>query len=188
MTVVTVNFLTVNKGVITLAVRLTPEQAQLAQEYTPLTFWLIRKLYPKYKQFGYDAVYDAAITALIKTARSYDESRGANFKTFLTFVTGKEMSKVVRDANAKKRTANVMSIDAPVEDDLTLLDMVGTEDTYEFIMNDVASELTEREREAIYMKYVEGKSQAEIGQELGMSQVHASRIIRKGLAKMRERA
>lgn len=164
--------------------RLTPEQAQLAHDYLPLTFWLVGKFYKKYKMFGYDAVYDAAITALIKSSRSYDESRGANFKTFLTFVTGKEMSKAARAANAKKRTANVLSIDAPVEDNLTLLDMVGTEDTYEFILRD---DLTEREKEAIYMKYVEGKNQTEIGEHFGISQVHASRIIRCGLNKMRER-
>lgn len=167
--------------------RLTPEQAQLAQEYLPFTYWLVSKFYKKYGMFGYDAVYDAAINALIKSARLYDESRGANFKTFLTFATENEMYKVVRDANAKKRTGKVISFDAPVEDDLTLLDMIGTDDTYHFFMNDAASELTEREKEAVYMKYVEGKSQTEIGEHFEVSQVHVSRIIRKALAKMRDK-
>jgi RNA polymerase sigma factor (sigma-70 family) len=170
-----------------MAVRLTPEQAQLTQEYLPLSLWLVGKFYKKYRMFGYDAVYDAAITALIKSARGFDETKGANFKTFLTYVTENEMARIAIRANAKKRKANVISFDVPVEDDLTLLDMVGTEDTYRIFMNDAASELTEREKEAIYMKYVEGKSQTEIGEYFGVSQVHASRIIRKGLKKMRER-
>jgi RNA polymerase sigma factor (sigma-70 family) len=170
-----------------MAVRLTPEQAKLAQEYLSLTLWLVGKFYKKYKYYGYDAVYDAAITALIKSARGYDETKGANFKTFLAYVTENEMVRIAVRANAKKRTANVVSFDAPVEEDLTLLDMVGTEDTYRIFMNDAAVELTEREKEAIYMKYVEGKNQTEIGEHFGISQVHASRIIRKGLKKMRER-
>lgn len=170
-----------------MAVRLTPEQAQLTQEYLPLSLWLVGKFYKKYKYYGYDAVYDAAINALIKSAKGYDETKGANFKTFLTYVTENEMARIAIRANAKKRKAIVLSIDAPVEDDLTVLDMIGTEDTYRIFMNDAASELTEREKEAIYMKYVEGKNQTEIGEHFGISQVHASRIIRKALKKMRER-
>jgi RNA polymerase sigma-B factor len=170
-----------------MAYKLTPEQAQLAQEYLPLTLWLVGKHYKKYKYFGYDSVYDAAIVALIKTARTFDESRGANFKTFLTLTTEGEMARMVRDANAKKRKGRVISFDVPVEDDLTILDMMGKEDTYKIFMDDATSELTNREKEAVYLKYVEGRSQTEIGERLGVSQVHASRIIRKGLKKMRER-
>jgi RNA polymerase sigma factor (sigma-70 family) len=174
-----------------MAYKLTPEQAQLAQEYLPLTLWLVGKHYGKYKYFGYDAIYDAAITALMKTSRTYDETRGAKFGTFLTFAVEKELFRMVRDANAKKRKGRVISFDVVFDDDsvedLTLLDMIGKDDNYPVFMNDATSELTDREKEAIYLKYVEEKSQTEIGERLGVSQVHASRIIRKGLNKMKER-
>lgn len=168
--------------------RLTPEQAQLASDYLPFAFWLVKEWYPYYKQHGYDAVYDRAINALIKAARNWREDEGANFKTYLALNTKNEMAKINRDANAKKRKGITQSLDATIDEGekFTLHEVVGKDDQYEFITKEILETLTEREREAILLRFVEGMTQTEIGEALGVTQMHASRIIRKGLAKMRE--
>jgi len=45
---------------------------------------------------------------------------------------------------------------------------------------------TERDRRIIGMRFVEGKSQSQIGAELGISQVHVSRLLRASLDLMRK--
>ena len=48
--------------------------------------------------------------------------------------------------------------------------------------------LTERQRQAIRMHFVEGLSQREIGRRLGVSQMSISRLLAKSLAQMRKHA
>lgn len=74
----------------------------------------------------------------------------------------------------------------------TLFDIVGEVDN-EFEQTDrrlvVASALNildERENEVIRLTYMEKKSQREVGEQLGISQVHVSRIQRKAIKKLQE--
>jgi len=46
--------------------------------------------------------------------------------------------------------------------------------------------LPQREREVLYLRFFDGCTQSEIAQEVGVSQVHVSRIIRTTLQRMRE--
>jgi RNA polymerase sigma-B factor len=48
--------------------------------------------------------------------------------------------------------------------------------------------LTEREREVLRLRFEEDLTQAEIGQRVGVSQMHVSRIIRQAIARLREAA
>jgi len=45
--------------------------------------------------------------------------------------------------------------------------------------------LSERERRLIYLRFFEGLPQAEIGQRLGISQMHVSRLLARSLARLR---
>jgi RNA polymerase sigma-B factor len=47
--------------------------------------------------------------------------------------------------------------------------------------------LTERERQVLLLRFAENKTQSEIAQVLGVSQVHVSRLLTKTLAGLRER-
>jgi RNA polymerase sigma-B factor len=51
----------------------------------------------------------------------------------------------------------------------------------------VLAGLTERERQALLLRFVENKTQSEIAQVLGVSQVHVSRLLTKTLAELRDR-
>lgn len=75
--------------------------------------------------------------------------------------------------------------------DITLMDrLVTEEDLCEEVMNHMLLEgmlkcLEEKEKHLIYLRYYEDKTQTQIAQMLGVSQVQVSRMEKKILAKMR---
>jgi RNA polymerase sigma-B factor len=46
--------------------------------------------------------------------------------------------------------------------------------------------LTDREREVLRLRFEEDLTQSEIGAQVGVSQMHVSRLIRRSLEKIRE--
>jgi RNA polymerase sigma factor (sigma-70 family) len=54
------------------------------------------------------------------------------------------------------------------------------------IVDDLLARLSQRERLALQLRFREDMTQAEIGQRLGCSQMHVSRILRKALARLGE--
>jgi RNA polymerase sigma-B factor len=53
------------------------------------------------------------------------------------------------------------------------------------VVRDALRTLPRRERQIVYLRFVEGLTQAEIGRTVGLSQVHVSRLIRTALTTMR---
>jgi RNA polymerase sigma-B factor len=49
-------------------------------------------------------------------------------------------------------------------------------------------ELPQRERTILYLRFFEERTQSEIAQELGISQMHVSRLLARTLAVLREGA
>ena len=47
-------------------------------------------------------------------------------------------------------------------------------------------ELAEREREIVRLRYFEGLTQREIADEIGISQMHVSRLIRRSVEELRD--
>lgn len=50
------------------------------------------------------------------------------------------------------------------------------------------AELSERDRRVLYLRFFEGKTQSEIAQDIGVSQMHVSRILASTLQRLREAA
>jgi RNA polymerase sigma-B factor len=48
--------------------------------------------------------------------------------------------------------------------------------------------LSDREREVLRLRFAEDLTQAEIGERVGVSQMHVSRLIRQAVARLREAA
>jgi RNA polymerase sigma-B factor len=48
--------------------------------------------------------------------------------------------------------------------------------------------LSEREREVLRLRFEEDLTQSEIGQRVGVSQMHVSRLIRQSVARLRDEA
>jgi RNA polymerase sigma-B factor len=91
-----------------------------------------------------------------------------------------------------------LSIDASLpegddEDRLPIVESLGDRDPwYEVIeygaaIATVLEELSERDRWIVHLRFVEDRTQTEIATEIGISQMHVSRILRSTLERLRER-
>ncbi|WP_443044571.1 SigB/SigF/SigG family RNA polymerase sigma factor [Streptomyces sp. NBC_00343] len=84
-----------------------------------------------------------------------------------------------------------LSSDAGAEGETVLADVIGSDDPSLELVDDLSSlapliaQLGDRERKIIHMRYVEERTQAEIGEELGVSQMHVSRLISRMLRRLR---
>jgi RNA polymerase sigma-B factor len=84
------------------------------------------------------------------------------------------------------------SLDAPVgEGDLTAGDLLGEDDPSLAMLDEwadlapVLASLPRRERRVLYLRFYEGKTQSEIAADIGVSQMHVSRILTQTLEKLR---
>ncbi len=102
----------------------------------------------------------------------------------------------IRDANRADMIFHPHSLDAPVsaeDDSATLGDLLGEEDPqveHTLDMEAVTrhwNELPEREQHILAMRFYGNMTQAEIGQKLGVSQMHVSRLLARALGYLRER-
>lgn len=106
---------------------------------------------------------------------------------------GSEPEEIVLALEASRMPASIY--DVVYEDDdnpILLIDKVSRDDTQmsqvvdRVALKDVLSKLDERERYIIIMRYFHDRTQSDIAQELGISQVQVSRIEKKVLLRMRE--
>ncbi len=102
----------------------------------------------------------------------------------------------VLEAREAAGAYRAVSLDRPrddEEDDATgIADSVGAEDPGFRLAEDAATVqrlmrvLTEREREVLRLRFEEDLTQSEIGERVGVSQMHVSRLIRQSVARLRE--
>jgi RNA polymerase sigma-B factor len=102
----------------------------------------------------------------------------------------------VLEAREAAAAYRAVSLDRPrdeEEDDATgIADSVGAEDPGFSLAEDAATVqrlmrvLTEREREVLRLRFEEDLTQSEIGERVGVSQMHVSRLIRQSIARLRE--
>src|SRR3954464_1547553 len=93
---------------------------------------------------------------------------------------------------------SAVSLDAPAgsldDGDRTLADTIGYDDERIERAEDVAAlrtlrdVLDDRDREVLYLRFVEDLTQTEIAKRIGVSQMQVSRLIRRALARLSERA
>lgn len=101
----------------------------------------------------------------------------------------------ILDALQVARAYTATSLDAPVqngeEDETTLASTLGDhDDGYEQVETDMLIEnalacLTDREQRLLKLRFVDELTQAQIGKQLGVSQMQVSRLLRSTLAKLR---
>lgn len=101
----------------------------------------------------------------------------------------------VIEANHNRRP---LSMDRPAksdsEDEVTPSDWIGTEDSgYELVedrvvLHEVLPELGPRERQVLKLRFIDEMTQSQIAEQIGCSQMHVSRILRKTLEELRRRA
>lgn len=142
----------------------------------------------------------------IKVSRSVKETaikvRRAGEKLQIGFGRTPTMSELAAEtgiseediSEALAASAEPESLQASIGDgDRTIMDRLVSDDTEEQIVDKVflkeaLSHLSDRERDIIIMRYFKGKTQSETAAEVGVSQVQISRIEKKALLKLREKA
>ncbi|MFJ3234375.1 RNA polymerase sigma factor SigF [Streptomyces sp. NPDC086787] len=82
--------------------------------------------------------------------------------------------------------------DGPEDGEAVLADFIGVEEHGLRLVEDFQSlaplmaELSDRDREIIHLRFVEEATQAEIGERLGCSQMHVSRLIKRIITRLRQ--
>ncbi len=103
----------------------------------------------------------------------------------------------VLEAFEAARAYEASSLQSPLGDDDrgdTLGDSIGTDDDgfaraeQRATLEQLMRVLTPREREVLRLRFAEDLTQAEIGERVGVSQMHVSRIIRHALTQLRDAA
>ncbi|BBC98498.1 RNA polymerase sigma-B factor [Streptomyces phaeogriseichromatogenes] len=137
--------------------------------------------------------------ARVQLARATEELRGRLDRE----PTVKELSELmslpedeVREARLASNGYSSSSLDATLnggeDGESVLRDFIGAEDTALELVEDfhalapLIAGLDERDRRIIHMRFVEELTQAEIGERLGVSQMHVSRLLSRCLARLRE--
>ncbi|MFF5536632.1 RNA polymerase sigma factor SigF [Streptomyces cinerochromogenes] len=137
--------------------------------------------------------------ARVQLARATEELRSRLGRT----PTVKELSELmslsedeVIEARVAANGYNSSSLDAAInaseDGESALQDFIGAEDSALELVEDFHSlapliaGLDERDRQIIHMRFVEELTQAQIGERLGVSQMHVSRLLTRCLARLRE--
>ncbi|WP_392961391.1 RNA polymerase sigma factor SigF [Streptomyces sp. LN245] len=137
--------------------------------------------------------------ARVQLAKATEELRSRLGRT----PTVKELSALmclseeeVNEARLASNGYNSSSLDAAInssdDGEAALADFIGADDNALELVEDfnalapMIAELDDRERRIIHMRFVEELTQAQIGEHLGVSQMHVSRLLNRTLAKLRE--
>ncbi|GAA2408331.1 RNA polymerase sigma factor SigF [Streptomyces glaucosporus] len=95
-------------------------------------------------------------------------------------------------SNAYSSSSLDAAINGGEEGETALADFIGAEDAAMELVEDfhalapLIAELDERDRKIIHMRFVEELTQAQIGERLGCSQMHVSRLLARTLKRLRE--
>lgn len=95
---------------------------------------------------------------------------------------------------ASNESMAIASLDstATEEGETSLLDVIGDEDRALTMLDErlslagAVSSLGAREKDLLYLRFIEGRSQTEIARNLGVSQMHVSRLLRRTLKSLRQ--
>ncbi|WP_327401764.1 RNA polymerase sigma factor SigF [Streptomyces sp. NBC_01288] len=136
--------------------------------------------------------------ARVQLAKANEELRSRLGRT----PTTKELSQLmclseeeVNEARLASNGYNSASLDAAInsgdDGEAALADFIGLDDNALELVEDfnalapLIAELGDRERRIIHMRFVDELTQAQIGEHLGVSQMHISRLLNRTLAKLR---
>ena len=107
-------------------------------------------------------------------------------------VAVKATEEEVLDAMQGAQSYSTVSFEEPIGENRTALEMLGEEDP-EFmtaerrvLLTNGMRVLAEREQEIMRLRFFDGLTQREIAEQVGISQMHVSRLIRRSLDDMRQ--
>ncbi|MEU6284297.1 RNA polymerase sigma factor SigF [Streptomyces sp. NPDC047028] len=179
------------------------DRFELSRE-AEFTSFAIPYIVGEIKRFFRDTTWAVHVPRRLQEARVQLAKATEELRTRLGRTpTVKELSELmslpeeeVREARLAANGYNSSSLDAAIggseDGEAALQDFIGTEDTALELVEDfhalapLIAELDERDRQIIHMRFVEELTQAQIGERLGVSQMHVSRLLSRCLTRLRE--
>ncbi|WP_187115251.1 sigma-70 family RNA polymerase sigma factor [Clostridium paraputrificum] len=164
---------------------------------------LVYSICKKYKNstLGYDDAVGYGMLGLVKAAKNFDETLGYKFSTYATLRIRGEICQAIRDkagliGSRKEKSEGRARVAIPFsllitegeDEDKDMMFEIPTDDTFVdniAVTSDIRtaiSKLPKSEKEIIFKRFWEEKSQASISKELGISQAGISRRLRKALS------
>ena len=107
-------------------------------------------------------------------------------------VTDEEVLEALESGRAYTSLSLSVGASSDDEGELDPLESLGTEEPRYEISENLAMlapgfrVLDERERKILHLRFFEGLTQSQIAQQVGISQMHVSRLIRRSLEKIRD--
>lgn len=162
----------------------------------PLVTHVLQKYYHKWTE---DMFQDGCV-GLIKAVRTFDEDKKLAKSTYYCTCIKNEIALQHRTATRKKRGGdiNILSLNVSIKDNVELLELVPSNQNIEdelieqeikSKLYDLINELDHVEKTIIIYTFglfdEERKTQQEIGELLGQSQVYVCRKLKKILIKMK---
>ncbi|MFE2537995.1 RNA polymerase sigma factor SigF [Streptomyces sp. NPDC059371] len=137
--------------------------------------------------------------ARVQLAKASEELRSRLGRTPTTHELSQLMSLSEKDVIEARKASNgytSTSLDAAItsseDGEAALADFIGVDDNALELVEDfhalapMIAQLDDRERRIIHMRFVDELTQAQIGEHLGISQMHVSRLLGRTLTKLRE--
>ncbi|WP_432020880.1 RNA polymerase sigma factor SigF [Streptomyces sp. 1222.5] len=137
--------------------------------------------------------------ARVQLARATEELRGRLGRVPTDGELSELMSLPVEEVREARLAANgytSASLDATIhgseDGEAALADFIGAEDRALGLVEDfhalapLIAGLGERDRRILHMRFVDELTQAQIGEQLGVTQMHVSRLLTRTLARLRE--
>lgn len=175
-----------------------------AEEHLRLAYKIASKFYKGNKYKSIDELNSAALLGVVLAAKRFDESRGISFSTFaVPTILGaiksdfyRDKSRFIRKTVNGKRVIEQVSVDSlnriiPLKTDVEFMEWCGSDFDMDKEIENIdlkiaISKLDELQRKIINMLYFEGKTQNEVAELLGTTQVQISRIKSRAINSLRE--
>ena len=166
----------------------TEARRQLIERHLPLVRALARRLCSSSEQL--DDLAQVGAVGLIKAVDRFDPSRGTSLPAYATPTIVGEILRHLRDTGQpvhvprSDREAGVTVRSVPIEHGHEPAEPGPGEERV--LIECGLRALPRRQRRIVHLHYFGNLSQRRIATELGLSQVHVSRLLRDSLGRMRE--
>ncbi|MBQ9873729.1 MAG: sigma-70 family RNA polymerase sigma factor [Thermoguttaceae bacterium] len=162
------------------------------ERHVPLLRRII-KLYDFGSVLDYDEKFAAGLVGIAIALERYDPNKNPSLACWIAYRVKREIQSEARKNRLQLRfysqpqdeeeRFDVPEEPKPTERELQELDDQKAEDIE--LVREIMRTLPQREREVLVKIYLEGKTQREVGQELGCAQSWVSRIAKSAEAKVR---
>jgi RNA polymerase sigma-B factor len=152
---------------------------ELVERFMPLA----RRLAARYAGGAepFDDLVQVASVGLVKAIDRFDPARGTAFSTFAVPTILGELKRHFRDRG--------WSVHVPrdVQERILKVEKAMAELPAKLGHSPTVQEIAERIGKVLHLRFVEDMTQSEIAEQVGVSQMHVSRILRATVEKLRQR-